>query len=224
MRSIAQLFVKAPFGALKEHMDKSRECVELVGPMFEALLAGDREELERIAAQISKLEHRADKIKNEIRDSLPRTILLSVGRGDFLEVLAQQDSIPDAVEDISILLTLRPVKIPEALREMLFDLIHRVVNTFHKTYEVIRELQPVMDSVFGAPESRNVFDLIAEAGVMEWECDKAQFSLMKATFELENELGPVDIFWLSKVFDKLGDIANYSEKTADRMRLMLYKK
>lgn len=224
MRSIAQLFVKAPFGALKEHMDKSRECVELVGPMFEALLAGDKEELERLAKRISKLEHRADEIKNEIRDTLPRTILLSVGRGDFLEVLAQQDSIPDAVEDISILLTLRPVRIPQALRPMLFDLIERVVKTFQKTYDILGELQPMMDSAFGGPEARKIFQRIDEVGVMEWECDKAQFSLMRATLELESELGPVDIFWVSKVFEKLGDIANYSEKTADRMRLMLYKK
>ncbi len=224
MRSIAQLFVKAPFGALKEHMDKSRECVELVGPMFEALVAADKEELERLAKQISKLEHRADVIKNEIRDTLPRTILLSMGRGDFLEVLAQQDSIPDVVEDISILLILRPVGIPEALRPMLFGLIEKVVKTFRKTYEVLGELQPVMDSAFSGPETKKIFELIDEVGVMEWECDKAQFSLVKATFELERELSPVDIFWLSKIFEKLGDIANFSEKTANRMRLMLYKK
>ena len=32
------------------------------------------------------------------------------------------------------------------------------------------------------------------------------------------------LFWWSKIFREVGDIANYSEKTVDRIRLMLYKK
>ena len=78
MRAIVQLFAKSPFGALQKHMTASSECVDQVRPMFEAMLEGDEKKLAAIAKDISKTEHRADEIKNEIRDSLPRSIFLPV--------------------------------------------------------------------------------------------------------------------------------------------------
>ena len=107
MRGVLQFFVKSPITALKEHMTKSAECVELVRPMFEALTDGDEEKLAAISKDISKIEHRADEIKNEIRDSLPRNIFLPVDRVDLLRVLSSQDSIPDTVENITFLLAVR---------------------------------------------------------------------------------------------------------------------
>ena len=69
MRAIVQLFSKSPFGPLQEHLKKVGDCVELVKPLFQALLDNDDESLRSTAKQISKLEHSADEIKNEIRDN-----------------------------------------------------------------------------------------------------------------------------------------------------------
>ena len=59
---------------------------------------------------------------------------------------------------------------------------------------------------------------------MEWRADKAQFEMLRMMFGMEDDLSPLDVFWWSKIFREIGDIANYSEKTADRVRVMLYKK
>lgn len=224
MRAIVQLFAKSPFGALKEHMAKSSECVDLVRPMFEALLDGDEEKLGSIAKNISKIEHRADEIKNEIRDSLPRSIFLPVDRADLLSVLSQQDSIPDTVEDIAFLLTVRRTHVPLSWREPLLQYVDRCVDTFRATNGVFASLDNLLEAGLAGPEAQEVVSKIDAIGQLEWEADKAQFDMLRIMFDMEDDLKPVDVYWWSKIFRELGDVANYSEKTVDRIRLMLYKK
>lgn len=224
MRAIVQLFTKSPFGALKQHMLKGGECVDLVRSMFEAMLDGDEVRLASIGKQISKLEHRADEIKNEIRDNLPRSIFLPVDRVDFLSVLSQQDSIPDTVEDISVLLTVRKTFVPPSWRDLLLNYVDRCVETFRATAGVVSQLDELVDVGLTGPDAEDVLEKINRIGQLEWEADKAQFEMLHKMFEMEDQLKPVDLFWWSKIFRELGDIANYSEKTADRIRLMLYKK
>ncbi|MAE06967.1 MAG: TIGR00153 family protein [Nitrospinae bacterium] len=224
MRAIVQLFTKSPFGALQEHMVASGECVDRVRSMFEALLAGDHEELASIAKDISKIEHRADEIKNEIRDSLPRSIFLPVDRADLLSVLSQQDSIPDTVEDIAFLLTVRRTFVPPSWEDPLIAYVDRCVGTFRSTFEVMDSLEGLLEVGLAGPEADEVLEKIDTVGQLEWKADKAQFDMLRLMFDMEDDLKPVDLFWWSKILREVGDIANYSEKTVDRIRLMLYKK
>ena len=59
--------------------------------------------------------------------------------------------------------------------------------------------------------------------MLEWETDKAQFVLVKHMYNIEDRMDPVSIFQWSKIFQKIGDVANFSEKTADRLRALLSK-
>ncbi len=224
MRAIVQLFTKSPFGALQEHMTASGECVDRVRPMFEALLAGNEEKIADIAKDISKIEHRADEIKNEIRDSLPRSIFLPVDRADFLSVLSQQDSIPDTVEDISFLLTVRRTYCPPSWEKPLLDYVDRCVDTFRTAFEVMGSLEGLLEVGLAGPEADEVLEKIDAVGQLEWKADKAQFDMLRLMFDMEDDLKPVDLFWWSKILREVGDIANYSEKAVDRIRLMIYKK
>ena len=156
MRAIVQLFTKSPFGALKQHMLKGGECVGQVRSMFEAMLDGDDARLASIAKQISKTEHRADEIKNEIRDNLPRSIFLPVDRADFLSVLSQQDSIPDTVEDIAVLLTVRKTFVPPSWRELLLGYVDKCVETFRAAAEVVTHLDELVDVGLTGPDAEEM--------------------------------------------------------------------
>jgi predicted phosphate transport protein (TIGR00153 family) len=189
--------------------------------MFEALTDGDEEKLAAISKDISKIEHRADEIKNEIRDSLPRSIFLPVDRVDLLRVLSRQDSIPDTVENIANLLTLRRTYVPPAWRDPLLSFIDKCVATFRATHEIYNILKDLFDV---GPTEREAEDILAKIdaiGQLEWEADKAQFEMLRIMFDMEDDLKPMDIFWWAKIFREVSDLANYSEKSADRIRLML---
>ena len=222
MRAIVQLFSKSPFGPLQEHLIKVGDCVELVKPLFQALLDNDDESLRSIAKQISKLEHSADEIKNEIRDNLPRNIFMPVNRSDFLNLLSQQDSIADTVEDIAFLLTVRKTNCPESWRDSLLSYVHKCVNVFNDTSEIYESLDSLVQSGMTGSEANTVLKKINEIGMKEWEVDKTQFEMLSNMFSMEDDMRPADLFWWSKIFKELGDIGNYSEKSVNSIRMMIY--
>ena len=194
----------------------------MVKPLFQALLDNDDESLRSIAKQISKLEHSADEIKNEIRDNLPRNIFMPVNRSDFLNLLSQQDSIADTVEDIAFLLTVRKTNCPESWRDSLLSYVHKCVNVFNDTSEIYESLDSLVQSGMTGSEANTVLKKINEIGMKEWEVDKTQFEMLSNMFSMEDEMKPADLFWWSKIFKELGDIGNYSEKSVNSIRMMIY--
>ena len=224
MRGIlAGLFAKSPFGPLNEHMAAVKKCVDLLKPMFEALIEKDYGRVEELASQISKLEHKADIIKNEIRDHLPKSIFLPVSRTDILNFLKEQDAIADDVEDVGVLLTVRKTYLPAELKDELFAFIDKVLETFELTVQVTGELRLLMESSFGAAEVEKVLELVNRIGKAEWEADTLQFQLAQMMFHLENQLSPVDIYILLSVFRQVARLADHAENVGDLLRLMISK-
>ena len=98
---------KSPFEPMGEHMRQVRACVDLVMPMFECVRDADYTRLTEITVQVFKAEHEADKIKAQIRETIPTRFSLPVYRGDLLAYLHVQDDIADVVEDLAVQLTSR---------------------------------------------------------------------------------------------------------------------
>lgn len=223
-RLLLDLFRKSPFGPLHEHMAKVRECIALLKPLFEAVFGGaDDADIEKIVKQISKTEHEADIIKNEIRQSLPSSIFLPVNREDLLAYLKVQDDIADSIEDVSVILTLKRPKVPEVLRTDIMTFVDKVLNVFHYCDEAEAEFEKTISSAFGEAERDKLLSMVQKAEHAEWEADKAQASAAKKLFSLEDEMSAVDIFLMFRVFGELGRVANHAEKTGDRLRRLLIK-
>ncbi len=223
MRSILGIFVKPPFKHLQQHMRKVKECVDEVVPLLEALMNEDYERLEEQAKRVGKLEHEADIIKDQMRNRLPKSIFMSVDRGDLLEVLSSQDAISDAAEDLAVLLTIKRMKVPDALKPGINMLLNKVMVACNQAYTMMEEIDDLVETSFRGLEAEKVLRMIEELGTMEWEADKKQFELVKSLFEIEKEISPVDIYLWMKIFEKIGDLANNAERMGNRLRLMLSK-
>jgi len=223
MRSILDIFGKSPFGPIQEHMKKVRECVDRTGSLFEAVFREDQEAVETIAREISRLEYEADQIKNELRDHLPKSIFMPVNRSDLLSVLSSQDTISDVTEDVAVLLTLRKMTMPEAIREDFSRFLEHVLNTFHQAAEIIEELDVLVEASFGGPEAEKVMQMIDRLGVLEHETDKIEKIVIRKFFEMEDQMKPVALFWWLRLLKNVGNIANASEKMGNRLRLVISK-
>jgi uncharacterized protein len=218
------LFKKSPFGPLHQHMVKVRQCMELLRPLFEAVLEKqDQKKIETLVKKISKTEHEADEIKNEIRMSLPGRIFLPVNREDLLAYLKVQDDIADSIEDVSVLLTLKPLRVPDALRTSIYAFVDKVLEVFHYCEEAEAEFERTVSSGFGEAERSKVLAAVQRAEHAEWEADNAQNAAAKMLFSLEDEMRPTDVFLLFKLFGELGKVANHAEKTGDRLRQLLVR-
>lgn len=223
LNTILNLFGKSPFKPLQEHVEKVKECLEQIQPLFDSLYKKDFKEVKAISKKIMKLEHQADKIKDKIRDNLPKNLFLAVDRRDLLNLLSAQDSVCDTVEDLAVVLNLREMTVPTKLKPLLDNLIKKVIHVGHLSASVILELNNLLEASFGGPEAERVAKMIGKVSTMEWEADKIQFKLAQALFKMEKELDPVTIFMWMKIFQILSEIADSSEKVTKLLRLFLSK-
>jgi len=221
MRTFFELFARSPFTPLAQHAEKVYEVAQQASPLMEAMLSEDWERTRELYESISRLEHQADEIKQEIRDHLPRSLFLPVDRGDLLRFLKTQDSIADAVEDLAVLVTMRETRAPEAMKAKVRELVTKIVATADTWYQIAVQLPDLQEASFTGPEVRKVLELIQKVHTQEWEADKLQAALGRATIRHEEELGAVSVnFWM-RIAGKLGDVANHAENAADLLRLML---
>ncbi len=223
MSILTKIFAKSPFEPLYQHMLKVNECVTLVKPLMDALLANNQDEVEVIAKRIFKAEHDADMVKKEIRNNLPKGIFLPVNRGDILNYLREQDKMADSAEDLAVLVTLRKMAVPEELRENLQILVEKVLLTCETAMHISSEIKLLAETSFGGVEAQKVMDAIEELKLDEFEADKAQMKLAKKMFSIEAQLDPVSIMMWMNIFKELGSLANHAENLGDNLRMMLHK-
>ena len=117
MDFIRKLFGGSPFRPLVEHTKKVHECVLLIRPIADALVAGDHEKLGELQNQMSKTEHEADVIKDEIRKMITGVRFFSIGKYELTKFLSVQDTIADAAEDFSVVVLLRKTSIHPAIKD-----------------------------------------------------------------------------------------------------------
>ncbi len=222
MSIISKLFGKSPFEPLYQHMLKVKECVDLVRPLMDAFIKGDDKKLEEMAAKIFKAEHDADVVKKDIRNNLPKSILLPVARGDLLSFLKEQDNIADSAEDLAVFLTMRKTVVPEELKPELKNFVEKVLETYEVAMTVSSEIKVLAETSFAGVEAHKVMDLIEELKLKEWEADKAQMEAAKKMFSIEKKLDSVSVMMWMHIFGELGILANHAENAGDRMRMMLH--
>lgn len=216
-------FRESPFVPLNAHMQKVRECVALVEPMFESLRKRDYEGLQALTHQVFKLEHEADTIKDEIRQRIPKSFYLPIYRGDLLAYLKLQDAIADSVEDLGAILTIKRLELPAALADDVMGYVRAVLAVCELLFGCTDHLADLVSDDFGGEKAQQIFELIAQADRAEWKADKVQYLLAQKLFSLEDEIRATDIFLWSHAFQELGTLANHADKTGDRLRRMLVK-
>ena len=221
MRSILSMFSKSPFKPLGSHMDKVRACVDQIEPLFKALDRRDYDEVGNISELIVKLEHEADKIKDDIRTHMRQTVFLPVDKKDFMHLLSAQDDISDAVEDLAVLLRIKNLDTPESIKEPLSELVNHVVKTAYKGCDLIQELEALLESSFGGAEADKVDKATQVLGTLEWEADRKQFQLAQKLFSLGNQIDAADLFLWNEVIKKLGAVADKTEQIGKTLRIFL---
>jgi len=202
-------------------MAKVMECVGLVQPMFEAVSNGDLEALEDITKRVFKTEHEADILKDEIRQTIPKTFYLPVFRGDLLGHLKLQDDMADSAEDLAVLLTIKRIKLPEEIREQAMNYVGTVIGVCTRVESLTGDVQAVVKDGFEPNQVNALLQGVKEVETAEWQSDRCQYKLSQELFALEDHLSPVDIMLWFKIFGELGNLANYAESLADRIRRML---
>jgi predicted phosphate transport protein (TIGR00153 family) len=222
-RTIFDLFAKSPFGPLQDHMRKVMDCVVLIPDLYRALEEEDEKNFERLVEEIKEAEHEADKIKNEIRGDLPKTVFTPVDRDDLLEALSLQDSISDYAEDVAVLLSMKTLPFPATMRNEFWKFLEQVMVTVDQYAKINEELDELMEASFGGAEAGKVEEMIDNLGREEHKTDRLQHELVRKLLSMEDKIGTLNVIMWMKVLEATGNLANRAEKVGNRLRLFLSK-
>ncbi|ABV88800.1 TIGR00153 family protein [Shewanella pealeana] len=221
VNSILGVFAKSPIKPLQEHIDKVYDCASLLVPFFEATVAGDWDKAVQLRKQISFAEQEADSLKREIRLTLPGGLFMPVERTDLLELLTQQDKIANKAKDISGRVIGRQLELPLVIQEPFIAYLQRCLDAVSLSKEAINELDDLLETGFRGREVDLVAKMIAELDSIEEDTDDLQIKIRRQLFSIESELSPVDVMFLYKIIEWVGDLADLAERVGSRLELML---
>ena len=223
MTFFSSLFGRSPVSPLQQHMAKVQACLETLIPYFEAVFAGDWASAEQHRAMITEREDEADVLKKQLRLHLPKGLLMPVSRRDLLEVLRTQDKLANKAKDISGLVLGRKMKFPPELHAPLMEFLRRNLDAARQAEVAINELDELLETGFGALEIERVEGMLKTLNSIEADTDDLQITIRATLLAKEKDLPPVDVMFMYKIIEWMGDLADLSQRVGSRLELMLAK-
>ena len=221
--TISSLFGASPVKPLQEHMQAVQACAQQLIPFFNAVLANDWDEARRQQAEISRLENEADVLKRELRLNLPNSLFMAVPRRDLLEVLTMQDKIANKAKDIAGLITGREMHFPEAIAPTIKAYVQRSIDASAQAQTAINELDELVETGFRGNEVKLVTSIIKTLDEIESDSDRMQVEIRARLFAVEKDLPPVEVIFLYRIIDWIGDLGDLAQRVGSRLELMLAK-
>ena len=212
-----RLFGRSPIAKLQTHMEKAAECASELKGFFEVVFQGDWDKALLVNDKICRLEEEADIEKRELRIHLPRSLFLPVSRSDLLELIRVQDKIPNRIKDVAGIVTGRRMQIPESLQHKILTYVSTSVAAVYSTRSLLEEFDELLESGFSNREMDQMDTMISELGEQEHLSDEQQVEIRRNLFELERDLHAVDIMFLYRVIDLIGEVADHAQTVGNRM-------
>lgn len=218
---IFDMFGRSPVKPLQIHIDKVLSCARELPAFFDAVLKADWESAELQQQRIVSLEHEADKLKKDLRLSLPKGMMLAMSRRDVLEVLTMQDRIANTAKDIAGLVLGRRMYFPPSVSEDLPRYVERCLDAVAQADKAVNELDELVETGFRGREVEIVFSMLEQLDRIEHDTDTLQRLIRSRLFVLESSLPPVDVIFMYRIIDWIGDLADLAQRVGSRLMLML---
>ncbi|MFT0212299.1 TIGR00153 family protein [Pseudomonas sp. F1_0610] len=215
------LFGRSPIGPMQQHIAKAHECASNLIPFFQAVIAEDWEQVERVQQTMSNLEKDADKLKRNVRMHLPKSLFLPVPRSDLLELLSVQDKVANRAKDIAGLMLGRKMTIPQPLQLPILTFVQRTVDASAQALKAMNELNDILETGFGSREISRVTEMVEIVEDIEQDTDRMQVEVRRGLFALEKDLPPVDVMFLYTIIEWIGDVADRAERVGNRLEQLL---
>lgn len=215
------LFGQSPIRPIQSHMAQVHECAQQLVPFLSATLDNNWEQAEKIRNAISALEDKADILKKDLRLNLPKNLLMPVHRSDLLDLITRQDRIANCAQDIAGIMLGRKMKIPDSMAEIMLEYTATAIATSAQALRAINEMDELLETGFRGRELVLVEGLIEELDNLEHKNDKLQIAVRAQLFVQEADLPPIDVMFLYRIIDLIGELADRAQKVGSRMQILI---
>jgi predicted phosphate transport protein (TIGR00153 family) len=202
-------------------MEKVAECVGKLPEILDAYRRQDTAAVEDLAYILSRIEHEADLIKNDIRNSMPRGLFMPVDRTNLLRILNIQDSIANRAENIGVLLTFKQAGAFDEFETAFDAFVAKCLEAFNLTRDIIDQLDELLETGFGGTEAQTVKELVDQVAFKEYESDIGQRELLRLLLAHEDSITYGDFFLWTRIIQQVGGLADRSNNLAAAVRMTL---
>ena len=219
--SVLNIFASSPFKPLQDHARRVQACVEGLIPYFQFVFQQNLQEMTQQYQKIATLEHEADDMKRHIRQHLPTSLFMPVSRSDLLDLLAAQDKLANKAKDIAGIVLGRKMHIPEDIQTTFLQYVQASVSATEQAVRVGSAFDELVETGFKGHEAKRVTAEITQLSKIEKESDNLQIAIRSHLFSLEKDLPPVDVIFIYKVIDRIGEIADQAQHVGHCIDLLL---
>ena len=220
---IIDLLGKSPVKPLQEHIGKTFQCTRLLEEFLTASVGNNWEQATKLQARIVEVENQADEIKHAIRANLPKSVWMPFARSDVIELVTIQDRMANKAKDIAGLMLGRKIVFPQSLAASVHHMLQLSIKAAEKAKAAISELDELLESGFSGKEIHLLQTLLNELDKIEKDSDTAQVAIRADLMSLENDLPAVEVMFLYRIIDLIGDIADVSQQIGNRLLLLASK-
>jgi predicted phosphate transport protein (TIGR00153 family) len=115
----------------------------------------------------------------------------------------------------------RKMVIPEKLAELMTEYVTVSVATSAQALKAIEEMDELLETGFRGREVKVVEELITELDRLEHNNDKLQVKVRARLFKLEKDLPPVDVMFLYKIIDWIGELSDRAQKVGSSLQRLM---
>lgn len=215
---LSSLFYKTPFENLQRHANKVKECGQIFKEAAICHIDEKYKRFEVLTDTVARMESEADAIKRNIRNHLPRGILMPVDKFEFFNYIREQDKVLDEVEEALFWLSFRPKAIPDEIKVDFRDLVDAVIPSTEKLPELV-----AMANVFfknrSEEQRKKMKSLIYDIRQHEKETDLLERELKRKIFRTIGDA--LSVYHLIHLVEIVANIADHAQNASDRMRAMI---
>ncbi|NNC99027.1 MAG: TIGR00153 family protein [Gammaproteobacteria bacterium] len=219
--TFSKLFGQSPIRAIQEHIGLAHECAQLLLPFIEATISDDWDKASQIHQQIAALEHDADDAKTQLHSNLPSSLMMPVDRGDLLVMVARQDDIANFTKDIAGIMIGRKMQIPAAICSLMTQFVEVAIETSAQAVKAVNEMDELLELGFKGRILGLVAELIKELNRLEHQNDELQIKVRAALFKIETNLPPLEVVFLYKVIEWIGQLADSAQSAGGKLQLLI---
>ena len=132
-----------------------------------------------------------------------------------------QDTIANRTKDIAGLMLSRKMTFPGSMGEKMLVFVNRSVDASLQAQKAINELDELVETGFRGVEVELVEGMLKKLDKIENDTDKLQKRIRSDLFKKESDLPPVDVMFLYKLIEWVGDLADRSQRVGSRLQLLL---
>lgn len=217
----SNLFGQSPIRPIQEHIKIAHRCAEQLLPFIEATIANDWTKATEIHQRISDLEHQADEAKTNLRANLPNSLMMPVDRSDLLVMVSTQDEIANFSKDVAGIMMGRKMAIPEQITPTMKRFVQTATETSAQAVKAVDEMDELLELGFKGRILEVVAKLIEELNRLEHENDELQIKVRAELFKIETSLAPVDVMFLYKVIEWIGELADSAQSAGGKLQLLI---